>query len=350
MRLIVLFCCCLMLTSGVFGREGKDKRKYRMTEQDMVAQVLNYLQTKDVLSYTRMFPESDSLVYWTMQMTPQDSRQYMVMARRLDNPVIGMREDSILQVQLQQEFDSLMHRGDGMKVNWHALVHMRYELVRMRKVRDTLYEKVAPERFNGYFFVMDMLTRKAYGVAVTDIMKIRDSWYGGRLKGIYEAATVDEYKARRATEIARIRKGLPGNYGRDDEDIAVDDPEEDEDDPRQMVVDRKLFSGMFDDEIPVELYIRYLRGGCPEDICSWEGVFRFGDDEYVLVDITRTDDGVWHIEEVTGMGVMELTLENGRYTGKWTSAIDQTGYEVDISDQPVSNRKLRRLDEILDLE
>lgn len=349
MRLVLLLCCCLMFASAASGQR-KSKRQYRMTEQDMVAQVINYLQTKDMLSYTRMFPETDSLMYWAMQMTEQGNRQYMILARQLDNPLIGMREDSSLQVKLEQEFDSLIRRGDGMRVNWHALVHMRYELLRMRKVRDTLYEKLAPVRFNGYFFVMDMLTRKTYGIAVSDIMKIHDSWYGGRLRGIYEAATVDEYHARQAAELARIRKGLPGNYGREYEDIAMEDQEDDEDEIRQMVVDRKLFVGTFDDEIPVELYIRYLRGGCPEEICSWEGAFRFGDDEYILVDITRTDDGIWYIEEVTGIGVMELKLENGRYTGKWISSIDQTGYEVDISDRPVSNRKLRRLDEILDLE
>jgi len=197
---------------------------------------------------------------------------------------------------------------------------------------------------------MDMLTRKTYGIAVTDIMKIHDSWYGGRLRGIYEASTVDEYHNRQAVEETRIRKGLPGNYGQDYEDTADSDPEEDDDDIRQMVVDRKLFEGTFDDEIPVELYIRYLRGGCPEEICAWEGIFRFGDDEYMPVEITRTDDGIWYIEELAGIGIMELKLDGGRYTGKWTSTIDQTGYEVDISDKPVSNRKLRRLDEILDLE
>lgn len=316
----------------------------------MVAQVIHYLQTKDVISYTRMFPETDSLMYWAMQMTEQGSRQYMILARRLDDPLVGMREDSSLQVKLEQEFDSLIRRGDGMRVNWHALVHMRYELQRMRKVRDTIYEKLAPVRFDGYFFVMDMLTRKTYGIAVTDIMKIHDSWYGGRLRGIYEAATVDEYHARQATEMARIRKGLPGNYGMDEEELAVHLAEEDEDDMRQLVVDRKLFAGTFDDEIPVELYIRYLRGGCPEEICSWEGIFRFGDEEFVPVDITRTGDGIWHIEEVAGIGIMELKLDNGRYTGVWISTIDQTGYEVDISDKPVSNRTLRRLDEILDME
>src|SRR5690606_28859706 len=242
MRLVILLCCCIMLVSTASGQR-KGKRQYRMTEQDMVAQVINYLQTKDVISYTRMFPETDSMMYWAMQMTEQGNQQYMILARRLDNPLIGMREDSALQVRLEQEFDSLIRRGDGMRVNWHALVHMRYELLRMRKVRDTLYEKLAPVRFNGYFFVMDMLTRKTYGIAVTDIMKINDGWYGGRLRGIYEASTVDEYHNRQAVEETRIRKGLPGNYGQDYEDTADSDPEEDDDDIRQMVVDRKLFEG-----------------------------------------------------------------------------------------------------------
>ncbi len=323
-----------------------------MTEPDMVAQVMNYLKTKDVLSYTRMFPETDSMLYWTMKLTDQGSLQYMLLARRLDDMIFGMRQDSILQVQLEQEFDSLMRRGDGMGVNWQALVHMRYELQRMRKVRDTLYERLAPVRFKGYFFMMDMLTRRTYGVAVTDIMQINGSWYGGRLQGIYEAATVDEYNEMLALEETRIAKGLPGNYGRLDEDLAVTREKEDEEEEevRQMVVDRKLFVGTFDGEIPVELYIRYIRGDCPEKICFWEGLFKFGDEEYIPVEIARNADGNWMIEELGGIGIMELELNGGRFTGEWTSAIDHTGYEVDIEDHPVSNRKLRRLDEILDLD
>lgn len=347
MRRFLLLSCCLILFSVAYGQRGK--RNYQMTEQDMVVQVLNYLQTKDVLSYSRMFPETDSVLFWSMQMNEQGSRAYMALARKLDDPIYCMRIDSALQSALYTEFDTIMQRGDGMGINWHALVHMRYELQRSRKVRDTLFEKLAPVRFDGYFFMMDMLTRKTYGVAVTDIMKIKDSWYGGRLRGIYQAATVDEYQSRRATELARIAKGLPGNYGLDDDELAVSDEEDEEDEPiRKMVVDRKLFAGTFDDEISVELYIRYLRGGCPEQICEWEGLFRFGDEDYMPVDISRTEDGMWMIEEADGNGVMILQLNGGHFTGKWSSTVDQTGYEVDILDQPVSNRKIRQLDGLLD--
>lgn len=319
-----------------------------MTERDMVSILVSCLQTKDPYAYTMLFPESDSISYWVMRVADPRSPAFLSAMARLENPEIGMREDSALDAQLISQFNELIGRGDRMGINWHALVLVRHELVQIRKTRDTLYEQLAPVRFRGYFFVRDMLTRKTYGVGITDILNIQGNWYGGQIAGLYEAATVDEYLQRQATELARIRKGLPGDFGLDSADIAVDVPEE-RDFIRKQVVDRRLFTGKFDNEIDVALYIRYLKGGCPETICSWEGVFRFGDeDEYVVVDISRTPDGVWHFEEETGAGVMDLTLNGSTYTGRWVSSTDQTEYEVKLTETPVSNKKLRMLDEMLD--
>jgi hypothetical protein len=348
LRYLVMLCVFVLLCADSSAAGRRKRRNYHMTERDMVSLIISCLQTKDPHTYTRLFPESDSVSYWVMQVSDPSSPLFFAMLAKLENPEIGMREDSALDARLIEDFNKLISRGEQMGVNWPALVPVRHELVQVRKTRDTLLEKLAPVRFRGYIFLRDMLTRKTYGIGVTDIFNIQGSWYGGYLAGIYEAATIDEYMSRQAAEQKRIREGQPGNFGLDAVRIAVDTSEE----PatiRKQLADRKLFTGMFDNEIPVELYIRYFRGGCPEEICSWEALFKFGDqDEYEYVNVTRTPDGTWHFEEETGPGVMDLTLKGNTYTGRWVSATDQTEYDVELTETPVGNKKLRRLDELFE--
>jgi len=347
MKSLLFLACLLHLSCANVLASRKDRHRHPATEQDMLDRIFSCIQTKDAYSYAGLFPESDSLAYWIIKVADPKSDQFFTMQAQLENPETGMRKDSAMNARLMKEFDRIMQRGDKMGINWGALVPVRHELLQARKTRDTLYEKLAPVRFKGYLFMRDMLTRKTYGVALADIMYIQGSWYGGEILNIYQAATADEYLTRQAKERGRIEKGLPGNFGMDEEETAVDTTEE-RVTIRKQVLDRKIFTGTFDNEIAVQLYIRYLRGGCPETICSWDGLFKFGEDEYVRVEISRTSDSTWHFEEKGGDGVMDLKLDGETFTGVWVAPSDQTSYEAELSDTPVSNKKLRSLDAILD--
>ena len=117
---------------------------------------------------------------------------------------------------------------------------------------------------------------------------------------------------------------------------------------RKEILDRKFYRGKFDNEISVQLYVRHIKGGCPEIICAWDALFKFGDqDEFVPMEVSRTPDGKWlFTEELVGM---ELVLNGEQYSGSYDSSSDKTEYEVKFSEATISNKRLEAMDAQLDL-
>jgi hypothetical protein len=175
-----------------------------------------------------------------------------------------------------------------------------------------------------------------------DMLQIKGEWYGGRLREVYEAGTRDEWddarfyaKKHKKTEKDSTKK----------EPIS-EQPELAEKSAQKIIAERKFYGGMFDNEIPVQLYVRSLKGSCPEGICAWEAIYKFGDqDDYIRLNVTRTEDGKWQMVEDPPSGVMDLVLSKGVFTGTWTAADNQqTGYEVRLTELPASAKKIERLD------
>ena len=162
---------------------------------------------------------------------------------------------------------------------------VRYELEKIRRGRDLITEKISPLRFLGYVFIKDMLNRKTYTFTVFDIMQVNGLWYGGELAHIYKASTKDEYAKELAAEKKRLHDKELGIV--DTSDLAKENSSSDEEEEQKMpkmkeIMDRKFYKGKFDNEISVQLYIRHIKGGCPEIICAWDALFKFGDqDEWV---------------------------------------------------------------------
>jgi hypothetical protein len=127
--------------------------------------------------------------------------------------------------------------------------------------------------------------------------------------------------------------------------------QDDEDQPKnveKIVAERKYYNGFFDNEIAVQLYVRSMKGGCPSGICSWEAIYKFGDqDDYILLEVTRSPDGKWQMSEVPPNAVMDLELKNNVFTGTWIAGENQTGYDVKLPETPASAKKIQRLDAIL---
>lgn len=118
---------------------------------------------------------------------------------------------------------------------------------------------------------------------------------------------------------------------------------------QKTIIQRKFYAGMFDNEIPVQLYVRYLKGNCPEVTCVWEAIYKFGDqDDYIKLTVSKSADGKWTFTEDPPQGVMELKLENGKYTGTWTSTDNQTGYDVKLSEIEATPKKTKQLDEVFE--
>ena len=119
---------------------------------------------------------------------------------------------------------------------------------------------------------------------------------------------------------------------------------------RREVVDRRYYEGKFDDEIPVKLFVRYMKDLRTGKINAYDGLYKFGDQvSYVLLHIVRSDDGKWTMEDNPPIGTMELELKNRVYTGSWTNNDNQTGYDVELKQTDISASKLMQLEKILDL-
>jgi hypothetical protein len=141
----------------------------------------------------------------------------------------------------------------------------------------------------------------------------------------------------------------------DSTNIALDELEEAEKDEidyigrdKRDVVERKFYTGYLDGEIPIEIYIRYLKGNCGDEVCGYDGVFKYDKHPPVLLKIRRNKKAdTWHMEEMPENGVIDLLLESGRMTGTWISVDDKTEFGVDVSEDVPSGKYLRYLDKLL---
>jgi hypothetical protein len=117
---------------------------------------------------------------------------------------------------------------------------------------------------------------------------------------------------------------------------------------RREVVDRKYYEGKFDDEIPVELFVRYMKDLSNGKVMYWDALYKFGDQEnYIKLEVTCSGDK-WEFDDDPPVGSMELKLRNRIYTGSWTNNQDLSGYDVVMKETPIAPRKLEKLDKILE--
>jgi hypothetical protein len=246
-------------------------------------------------------------------------------------------------------FNSLIQKGRKYGIHWEALLMNRYELEALAKTKDVALEAIAPERFVGYIFMEDMLMRKVYTLSVSDIMKIEGKWYGGELNYIFDADSKDVFNAKLKAEKIRLRKGLPDTTELRNDSLALKSQEDDEPTrKRKQVVDRKLYTGMLDGETPISLYIRYIKGDCPEGICSWEAIFKFGDNDYAKQEVSRTEDGKWLFVEQESGGVMELTLKDNTFVGTFSATLDKVDYDAELKDRGMTKKKMASLDALIE--
>jgi hypothetical protein len=338
---VMLVVVLLMVMAAMPCTAQKRKGKRGNTEQGLINRIISCLDRKDAYCYMDLFPDIDTLTKIAMQYADSNSREYREAQELQENPVKMMHADSVYRANLKASFDSLIAEGEAQDIHWESIVLVRYELVKQRQTRNELYEKMAPTRFVGYIFFVDALTRRVFGMMAGDMLQIKGEWYGGRLREVYEAGTKDEWDDARY--YAKKHKKTETDSTKKKEDV-FEQPEL-ADRAQKVIVERKFYAGMFDNEIPVQLYVRSLKGSCPQGICAWEAIYKFGDqDDYIRLNITRTEDGKWQMVEDPPSGVMDLTLNKGVFTGTWTSTDNQTGYDVKLTELPASEKKIKRLD------
>lgn len=348
------FCWLLLLLAATVSAQSsiaqrKKKTVKGNTEQGLVFRLEACLANEDAYCYIGLFPDMDTFSKMVMAYTDSSSREWQEMAALQQDATRMLQADSTFHAKLKERFDATIAQGKEAGVHWNSIVPLRYELVKALQTRNATYEKLAPNRFTGYFFVQDALTRKTFGFIVSEMLQIGEEWYGGYIGDIFEASTKDEYDDQLSLARKNKREGKEPVKKEPTENEPV---EEVENTVQKAIAERKYYTGKFDNEIPVQLYIRSLKGTCKEGICAWEAIYKFGDqDEYVLLTVTKDEDGDWILTEVPPTGSMDLKLKGNKFTGNWMAADNQTGYDVRLTEAPASDKKIAMLDAIfLDLK
>lgn len=331
------------------------------TEKELINEIIINLQTGDDSAYASLFPKFDHLRQLIYSYSPQDSIQQERIQKLISNQRHLRDFDPIYNEDILGRFNFVRNKADDSGIHWNDILIARYKLDKQRLPKDLIgFELIAPIRMNGFVFIKDVLSRRIYCLAVRDVFLIDDKWYGGLVLNILEANSVPEYEAQLKLEEQEMRRLMVAKAnGTLDSVLAVKDSireskmkvfysNEDDDDPETIfkeVIDRKLYQGYFDKEFGVELYIRYIKGGCPDIICDWEAMYRFEDmDDYIVLDVERREDGTFVITE-DEVGVMEIKLSGNTFTGTWTSFSDKTEYEVYLKEEDgIKPKKLFKMD------
>jgi len=337
--LFIFFFCC----SG-------NARSQVLSEGDVIETLMRSLQTKDSRSYIDLFPQTDTIADWVLQYADKTSEPYRRMMYLKDNYAAKQDFDAAIKDEAEKGFSDFLKKGSSIGIHWDQIVFVRYELEKIRRGRDLITEKISPLRFLGYVFVKDMHNRKTYAFTVFDIMQVNNMWYGGELSHIFEADTKEAYEKELAAEKKRLHDrelGIVDTTDASGQKTSFDENAEQKMPRMKEILERKFYKGKFDNEIPVQLYVRYIKGSCPEVACSWEALFKFGDqDDYVVMEVSRTAEGKWLFTEE--LGGMELILKDKLYTGSYASASDKTEYDVKLTETDISVKKAATLDLQLD--
>jgi hypothetical protein len=339
--------------------------------------LIGCLSNKDSSGYYYLFPPFDTLWAYVMHNPDHSPEAQRQLANLKEHPRLLLQFDPMYNPRIMMGFLGILSKGEDSGIHWNNIVMQRYELSREVPRQDMAgYSLVAPERFKGYMFVRDMLGRHTFCISVTEIQKIQSYFFGGQLLNILEASSIDQYLKKEQEEqvyfawLAELRQrdslhadsltnGLIDTTKPADSTnrvkklvnyLSADSPaEEDTFKTRREVVDRIYYEGKFDEEIPVKLFIRYMKDLRTGLVTGYDGLYKFGDQKsYVRLHITRDKEGKWLMEDDPPIGTLELELKNKIYTGSWMNNENQTGYDVELHQKDIPQSKVEQLDNILE--
>lgn len=355
--LLVLLCS----SADAIPLLKKKKKKYDgppRSEAELIGRVLNCLMYSDTITYTTLCPEFDTVWKQILEYRAPDDESAQKISYIRQHPERVQQFDPYYNPLITKSFYYVETKGEQEGIHWHDIALERYELQKIRLTKDLVgYDLIAPVRYKGFVMIKDMISRKSYVFAINEIQVIDNYWYGGQAVNIFEAASFDEYIAKEFAEMRRKQKmkefGIQDTtavaQNEEGKSTKTDDDDDDEEGPRKQVADRKYYVGKFDNEISVKLYVRYLKGDCPGGACSWEAIYKFGDqDEYIKLEVEKKPDGTWEFDEDPPIGGMDLVLKDKNYTGNWMSSDNTVGYDVKLTEAPLSGDKALELDKIIE--
>ena len=360
MRYFVGFVFTCLLLAVFFSASGRNRRHRgeRKTEVELVNSIVSCLQHKDTTGYYYLFPPFDTL--WRMVINNSDHSPEA--EKQLDNlkkhPQALIDFDPFYNHHIMSSFVNVLQKGEDSGIRWKSIVVERYEFQNEPMTRNLSgYEKIAPDRMKGFLFVKDMAGRQTFCITISEIQKIQGYYFGGQVINILEASTIDQYLAKAEKErqyfewLAKhpiIDTPKTDSAGAANLDSVGAGGDEDNAKVRKEVVDRKYYEGKFDNEIPVSLYVRYMKDLHTGKVAYYDGLYKFGDQKtYVRLEITVTD-GKWVMEDDPPVGTLELVLKDRTFTGSWLNSDNATGYDVLLKQAELPQRKMEQLEKILE--
>jgi len=355
---LILFLAVLFMGADARGQLPRHRyRRITHTEVDLLNSVVASLREKDTARYFNLFPPFDTL--WHMVLHNPDHSPEVVkeMSILKEHPQSLIEFDPLYNHDIVGRFCAVLGKGEDSGIVWQSVVLQRYELQKQELTRNLEgYDRIAPERFRGFIFLRDLLGRRTFCVSITEIQKLKGDFFGGQVLNILEASSIDDYvmKEIRERKYFEWLAAHPDTTGTDSLGNKIDTAakvtgidEEEEKKKRKEVIDRKYYEGKFDNEIPVRLYVRYMKdvGG---KVQSFDGLYKFGDQKkYVKLEVVKNEEGKWMMEDEVPLGIMELELKGKTYTGSWNNN-DENGYDVVLNQTLIPQQKIELLDKILD--
>jgi len=323
---------------GMTGWKGKDRG-----EGEHIAKLLRCLQREELMNYTQLFPTVENMSRWIIEVSPPRSSAYQKAVFYLNKPELLHIMDTSIRNARKKEFNKMLHKAENIGLHWSKTVLLNYELERMKKTRDTVLEKIAPERFLGYVFVKDQITDSVYCFTVSDLQMIKGNWYGGYLKNLFKADTKAEYELQRMMEEKFYAK--LAHHKTDSVNLIIDSLDDSRND---FIVARKYYEGTLDGYIPIELYIRYIKDTCAEDVCRYEALYKFGDNEDFISLRVSKKEKEWTFREDKYNAFMQLTLGKIKYTGIWNDPAEHVKYKALLTELEELPEETKDLDAELD--
>lgn len=365
----------VLLLVAAFDASAGGRKRYRgepRSEVGLMTNVLGCLSHKDSVGYFYLFPPFDTL--WSLVIhhpdhSPEAQRD---LAHIKENPKLLLQYDPMYNPKIMGGFMNALTKGEDSGLHWSNVVMQRYELSRQPPTSNELvgYSRIVPERFKGYMFVRDLMGRLTFCIHIAEIQKINGYFFGGQILNILEAATIEEFERKQDEEQKyfdwleknknadtaisdSMQNGILDSLAKADSakpnPLSISPSDEDSFKAKREVVDRRYYEGMFDDEIQVKVYVRYMKDLRTGKVSAYDGLYKFGDQmSYVRLNITRSADGKWLMEDDPPIGTMELELAGRIYTGSWTNNENQTGYDVELKQKDIEQKMIERLDNILE--
>jgi hypothetical protein len=327
--------------------------------------LLGTMSRRDTAAYFALFPPFDTLWSMVMRNNSKDPAVQQELNNLRQHPQTLIEFDPLYNHDIINRFANVLAKGEDSGITWRYVVMARYQLYKQEPSKAFIgLDHIMPERFYGYMFLSDGFNRTMFCVSVSEIQKIKGQFFGGQVLNILQASSLDEFRMKEQREkewfawaaanpdsvyIKKTVKDTTADADTTGEDdpLALSRDEDEEGNMRKNVVDRKYYEGLMDKEIPIRMYVRYMKPipGRPQ---QFDGLYKLGENKkYLRLEITRTEDGRWIIEDENFWGTMELKLTGRTYTGGWTNA-DENGFDVEMTQKGTVKGKIETLDAILD--